>query len=177
MSIPLDNLSRYLDRLIQDGDIRLELIAGVPVWETLPSIRHQAAIDRIRSTIAPRAEHAEQCGCHHFSDILIRFPDGSFRRPDIAIFCQRPPETDDALTWIPAAVIEVVSAGYEMKDLTIGPPHYLTHGVQDVVVYDPRSGVTIHSRTTGVQTSHAPVTIDLACGCRCRLPPAEPPPT
>lgn len=105
--------------------------------------------------------------------MLIRFPDGSFRRPDIVIFCERPPEDDDALTIIPRAVIEVISVGYEMKDLTIGPPHYLAHGVQDVVVYDPRSGVTVHSRTTGVATLHAPVTIDLLCGCRCTMPAVD----
>lgn len=35
--------------------IRLEIVRGLPLWEAQPVVRHQRAIDRIRSTIQPTA--------------------------------------------------------------------------------------------------------------------------
>jgi hypothetical protein len=49
------------------------------------------------------------------------YPDGSLKRPDISIFCHEPEEQDDAISLVPEAMIEVVSRGYEAKDLEIGP--------------------------------------------------------
>ena len=71
---------------------------------------------------------------------------------------------------IPQAVIEVISPGYEYKDLNLNPQFYLAQGVKDVVIVDPRSGATSHFRTTGVTVRQAPVTIDFQCGCRCTVP-------
>lgn len=106
--------------------IRLEIVAGLPIWEPHPLYRHQKAIDRIRSTIQRSAPdlHQTQCGCVHIADVYVSFPDGSLKRPDIAIFCQEPPEDDEAIKLIPEAVIEIVSKGYEAKDLEIGP-HFI----------------------------------------------------
>ena len=158
-----------LDQLLREGAIRLELTAGIPNWEALPGSRHQRTIARIRASIAPLAG-AEACGCAHLSDVLIRFQDGSFQRPDIAIFCAEPPEQDQALTVIPAAVVEVISPGYEYKDVALNPQFYLAHGVQDVVIVDPRAAVVSHYRQDAVTTQHAPLTLDLLCGCRCTIP-------
>ena len=79
---------------------------------------------------------------------LIRFPDldRSLKRPDIAIFCDDPPDSDEALDILPAAVIEILSVGYEEKDLgDDGAPFYLGCGVRDVLVVDPRSGAVRHN--------------------------------
>jgi hypothetical protein len=59
------------------------------------------------------------CACYSLQDVLIRFPDPdqSLKRPDIAIFCDEPPESDEALELLPQAVIEILSLGYEDKDL------------------------------------------------------------
>ena len=61
----------------------------------------------------------------HLADVSIHFPDGSFKRPDISIFCREPDEEDEAITLVPTAVVEVISVDYEVKDTTIGPQFYL----------------------------------------------------
>ncbi len=43
-------------------------------------------------------------------------------------------------------MIEVVSKGYEAKDLEIGPPFYLAQGVKDVIVFDPTSLLVLDAR-------------------------------
>src|SRR5919205_527445 len=102
-----------LDQLLREGAIRLEITAGVPTWEAVPGTRHQRTVDRIRASITPIPDHSAGCDCAHLSDVLIRFQDGSLKRPDIAIFCAEPPEQDEALTLIPQAVIEIICPGYE----------------------------------------------------------------
>ena len=116
-------------RLVQANElgIRLEVVGGLPLWEFSPARRHQQAVDRIRASIAPSdGEGASPCGCLHLADVYVAFPDGSLKRPDIAIFCREPEEQDEAITLLPEAVIEVVSQGSEAKDLEIGPRFYLT---------------------------------------------------
>ena len=159
-----------LDQLVEQGLVRLEMTAGIPTWEVFPGYRHQRMIDRIRATIEPVAQSETSCGCVHASDVLIRFRDGSQKRPDIAIFCTEPPDQDEALTLIPEAVVEVISPGYEYKDLSINPPFYLSQGVRDVVVVDPRAGAVTHHRTGQVANYRFPVTLELLCGCRCTIP-------
>lgn len=150
--------------------IRLEIVGGLPIWEPQPVWRHQKAIDRIRATIERLpSDPGRGCGCIHISDVYISFPDGSLKRPDIAIFCREPEEEDEAITLIPEAVIEVVSKGYEAKDLEIAPHFYLAQGVKDVVVFDPYTLLVLHVRTDRAVRHLSPVTIDLECGCRCTV--------
>lgn len=150
--------------------IRLEIVAGLPIWEPHPLYRHQKAIDRIRATIQQTATLQTQqasCACIHISDVYINFPDGSLKRPDIALFCREPEEEDEAIKAIPEAVIEIVSKGYEAKDLEIGPHFYLSQGVKDVVVFDPYTLLVLHVRRDGTSRQVSPVEIALECGCRC----------
>jgi len=65
--------------------------------------------------------------CIRSPEILVVFPDGSFRRPDLSVFCQPPSPKDGAIETIPAAVVEVVSAESREEDMKIGPPFYLKH--------------------------------------------------
>ena len=69
---------------------------------------------------------------------------------------------------IPATVIEIVSQGYEYKDIALGAPFYLAQGVLDVV-HDPRSGLVPHFRGAGTQMHQSPATLELLCGCRCEV--------
>jgi Uma2 family endonuclease len=152
--------------------IRLEIVGGLPIWEAHPVYKHQRAIDRIRATITkkpPEAGQEDGCDCIHISDVYIAFPDGSLKRPDIAIFCREPDEEEEALTLIPEAVIEVISKGYEAKDLEIGPRFYLSQGVKDVIVFDPYTLLVLHVRRDGVTRQVSPVKIDLECGCACEV--------
>lgn len=161
--------SQELDRLIAIRGIKLEITGGVPTWRIHPIPRHQMIIDRIRATIMPIALGSNACGCYHRSDVYVRFPDKSLKRPDIAIFCTRPPEQDEALDILPVAVIEIISPGYEEKDLSINPSWYLSQEVGDVVTLDPGSGVVTHFRASKQQTLHSPIVIDLVAGCRCTV--------
>ena len=101
------------------------------------------------------------------SDVYISFPDGSLKRPDISIFCREPEEDESAIKLVPEAVIEVISKGYEAKDLEIGPRFYLSQGVKDIVVFDPYTLVVLHVKREGVSRLVSPVEINLSCGCRC----------
>ena len=68
---------------------------------------------------------------------------------------------------MPEAVIEVVSKGYEAKDLKIGPPYYLAQGVKDAVVFNPYTLVVLHVRQDQAARHISPVEIEFLCGCRC----------
>lgn len=163
----------------EDLGVRLELVRGLPIWEAHPVWRHQKSVDRIRQSIAPGdASFAEgptslragsqdnkPCACVHVADVYIAFADGSLKRPDIAIFCREPDELDDAITLVPEAVVEVVSKGYEAKDLEIAPGFYLSQGVKDVLVFDPHSLLVLHARTDGTERLTSPVERTLQCGC------------
>lgn len=157
----------------EDFGIRLEIVGGLPIWEPYPVYKHQKAVDRIRATIervAPSSESGEgACDCVHISDVYVSFPDGSLKRPDISIFCREPAEEEEAIKLVPEAVIEVVSKGYEAKDLEIGPRFYLSQGVKDVVVFDPYTLAVLHIRSDEVARHVSPVEINLSCGCRCAV--------
>ena len=153
--------------------IRLEYVRGRFKVEASPASRHQITVDRIRASLTPASAAAEDCGCFSLADVLIRFPDldSSLKRPDIAIFCDEPPEVDEALDMLPAAVVEILSLGYEEKDLgDDGAPFYLQCGVADVLVVDPRSKLVRHYRPgQSMVEKQGPIAVDLACGCSVRL--------
>ena len=157
----------------EDFGIRLEIVGGLPIWEPYPVYKHQKAVDRIRATIERVAASSESgegvCDCVHVSDVYVSFPDGSLKRPDISIFCREPEDEETAIKLIPEAVIEVISKGYEAKDLEIGPRFYLSQGVKDVVVFDPYTLVVLHIRGDEVARHVSPVGINLSCGCCCTV--------
>lgn len=157
-----------LQQLVLRSDelgVRLELVNGLAIWEAQPLYRHQKHVERIAASIAPSDGGA--CGCVHALDVYIQFPNG-LKRPDISIFCCEPDEAaqDSVLTMVPEAVVEVVSKGYEAKDLEIGPPFYLSQGVKDVLVFDPQTLLVLHVRQGQAHRLVSPVVIDLTCGCR-----------
>lgn len=160
-------------KLLQANElgIRLEIVGGLPIWEPHPVYKHQRAVDRIRATIEKVPSTADPqgngCACIHVSDVYVSFPDGSLKRPDISIFCQEPIEEEEAITLVPEAVIEVISKGYEAKDLEIGPHFYLSQGVKDVVVFDPYTLLVLHVRRDAVTRRVSPVEVTLECGCKC----------
>lgn len=147
--------------------IRLEIVGGLAIWEAHPVWKHQKAVDRIRATIRPG--DTRSCTCVHAADVYVAFADGSLKRPDVSIFCREPDEQEDAITLVPEAVIEVVSKGYEAKDLEIGPHFYLSQGIKDVVVFDPTTLLVLHARRDGVSRQVSPQTISLECGCLCEV--------
>jgi Uma2 family endonuclease len=149
--------------------IRLEIVNGLPLWEAQPVYRHQKHIERIAGGIE-RNTKPDGCACVHAIDVYIQFPNG-LKRPDISILCKEPSdeEQDFALTMIPEAVIEVVSRGFEAKDLEIGPPFYISQGVKDVIVFDPMTLLVLHVRKEVTTRQVSPVVINLECGCTVRV--------
>ena len=147
--------------------IRLEIVNGLPIWEAQPVYRHQKAIDKIRATI--QKSHDTACECIHVADVYVQFPNGSLKRPDISLFCREPDEQEEAISLLPEAVIEVVSKGYEAKDLEIGPHFYLSQGIKDIIVFDPATLLVLHVRAEGAKRMVSPVDITLKCGCICAV--------
>lgn len=70
---------------------------------------------------------------------------------------------------MPEAVVEILSAGYEAKDLELGSRFCLAQGVKDVVLLDPRTAAVTHLRQEGSRQLTSPVEIALECGCLCRV--------
>ena len=164
--------AEFLDLLVRSADeshVKLQLTDGVTTWEAMPGVRHQRIITDVWSSVRRLGRGESDCGCHAVIDVMIRFPEGSFRSPDVAIYCQRLPDEDGTTDRIPVAVVEIVSAGYEEKD-RLGLPFYLAQGVADVVVYDPRTGEVIHATSEGQTTHQAPVDLDFICGCAVTIP-------
>jgi Uma2 family endonuclease len=162
-----------LDQLLDARAVKLEITGGVPTWEASPGLRHQWMVQLIERSIRPSSDTDGECGCISVADVLIRFKDGSLKRPDISIFCTLPPLQDEALSVVPQAVVEVISPGYEYKDVELNPRFYLAQGIDDVLIVDPRSGAVTHYRTAEENTHRAPVTVDLQCGCQCTVPQLE----
>lgn len=149
--------------------IRLEIVNGLPVWEASPVIRHQTAVDCIRESIKHSETNAKTCDCFHVAGIYIQFPDSSLKRPDISVFCKTPTETDEAVKEIPDAIIEIISKGYEKKDLEIGVPFYIATGIKDVVVFNPYTDEVLHFRVGETRNLTSPIVIEFECGCSCTI--------
>jgi hypothetical protein len=152
--------------------VRLEYVHGRLKVEASPASRHQMTAKAIEASLRPTPDQIGGCMCFSLQDVLVRFPDPeqSLKRPDIAIFCEQPPESDEALDILPRAVIEILSVGYEEKDLgPDGAPFYLAYGIE-VLVVDPRSKLLRHYQPgQTMATLYTPVTIALQCGCRLSL--------
>ena len=149
--------------------IKLEIVGGLPIWEASPVMRHQMAVDRIRESIKRVETNGKSCDCFHVADIYVEFPDGSLKRPDVSVYCETPIETDEAVKDVPDAVIEIISKGYEKKDLEIGVPFYLASGVKDIVVFNPYTDEVLHFQNGEKRELTSPVEIELACGCGCTV--------
>lgn len=163
------------EQLSRDADsagFRLEVVRGIATWEASPVLRHQRAVVRIVNSVGPASGSnaaGSPCGCIAGTDVAVLFPDGSRKRPDVAVFCGEP-EEDSEITLLPEAVIEVLSKDYEAKDLVIGVPFYRQIGVRDVIVLDPETSAVKHWQQGQPEKSYtSPVTLNLLCGCVCTV--------
>ncbi|RRR78067.1 MAG: Uma2 family endonuclease [Candidatus Viridilinea halotolerans] len=154
-----------IQRLAYQG-VRLEITGGMPTWEALPGALHQGVVDDIRQSLTRHNAPTKPCGCYHIAATYIEFAPNLLRRPDIALFCSKPPRPDGAITGlIPEAVIEVLSLGYEQKDRD-AVALYLAAGVQDVLLVDPRHAtVEWHCLAVARRLYDLPATLQLQMGC------------
>jgi Uma2 family endonuclease len=155
-----------MEQRATDAGIKLEYINGIPVWEAYPVIRHQRVSDRIRASIRGPGGEQGGCGCIHYADIYILFPDGSAKRPDISIFCSEPAEQDTMCETVPEAVIEILSKGYEKKDTEVSLPFYLEQSIPDIVLFDPATKRVSHYHDRRQDNYSSPVELTFKRGCR-----------
>jgi Uma2 family endonuclease len=164
IGLPEADVMQAMDEA-RDAGIKIEVHQGLPIWEFMPSPMHVMQTHRIAASLRRGQGGDENCGCYGLQDMAIMFPDGSLRRPDVSVYCELPPATQEAARKLPEAVIEVVSPGSEVKDLELSPSFYLLHGIKDVVVFDPRTGSIAHFRRDGRTHLASPAEIVLDCGC------------
>jgi len=157
-----------MEQAADDLGIKLEYVNGLPIWEALPVYRHQKKTLDIQISIVKNAEHSG-CACIPIADASILFPDGSLKRPDIAVYCEEPIEQDKAITLLPRAVIEIISKGYEKKDMEVSLPFYLTQSIDDIVIFDPATNRVSHYHSGEIDEYKSPVELSFACGCRVTI--------
>lgn len=148
--------------------IKLEYVDGLPIWEASPVYRHQKKTLDIQMSMIKNAENSG-CECIPVADTTILFPDGSKKRPDISVFCEEPTEQDKAITVLPKAVIEIISKGYEKKDLEVSLPFYLTQRISDIVIFDPMTNHVSHYHDGRKDDHESPVDLTFECGCRVTI--------
>ncbi len=146
--------------------LRFELTDGGITWEASPGIAHQEIVYSVQKSLESLRKSDGDCECYQGSDIEIAFPDGSVKRPDVSVWCRRPDELEGFVHQVPEAVIEIVSPGYEAKDLVHGPPIYMRNGVHDVIVFDRKKAEVHHWTAKDHQILASPSTIRLSCGCQ-----------
>ena len=158
-----------IDRSEHDAsEYKFEMVKGIGVWEASPVYNHQMIILDIQvSLLANRKPNG--CECNPVSDATIIFPDGSVKRPDIAIYCHKPNNSNKALRELPRAIIEIMSHGYEKKDTAISIPFYLLHGIENVVLLNPRTNKVLHYHSGIIEDLISPVNLTFACGCSATI--------
>ena len=133
-----------------------ELSRGVVTVIEVPHPRHGAQVDAIRQQLSIyRAAHPE---CIHpllgGSDCKIPVDAvQSERHPDLALYLEREPDDGPQLwaRWVPAIVIEVVSASSAHRDYNEKPQEYLQFGVKEYWIIDAdKQQMTLLVRSRGV---------------------------
>ncbi len=153
-----------------EAGVKLEVVGNEFTWEFFPSPLHQGLVVDLQRSVRPTPGDDRGCGCFALPDAYIQFRDGSVKRPDLMIYCARPPLTRQALTVMPEAVVEILSPRGERKDLQVGPPFYLAQGIQDVVVVDPEGRLAHHFRRDGYRPLALGAVVRLECGCELTVP-------
>ena len=162
------NIIDEIERALGDTKTKLEFVNGLHIWEASPVYSHQIKTLDIQVSILGFAKQ-NGCACIPVADTTILFADGSYKRPDISVFCGVPRVQNRAVTTMPDAVIEIVSVGYEKKDYEIGLPFYLAHGIPDIVIFDPATNRVSHYAGGEARIFDSPVELSFACGCRARI--------
>lgn len=158
-------ITEKMEQIASDLGIKLEYVNGLAIWESSPVYRHQKKALDIQVSILRNAEPGG-CACIPVADTTVLFPDGSYKRPDIAVYCEEPEEQDKAITILPRAVIEIISKGYEKKDIEISLPFYLAQGISDIVIFDPSTNGVSHYNAGRADHYTSPVELTFECGCR-----------
>ncbi len=145
-------LDEFIEADFEEGWL-YELARGVVVVTEVPEVFH----GRIVSRLANLLERYEQDGGRAMdyragrAACALRLPGmQSSRHPDQAVYFFPPPEIDQPWArWIPDIVIEVVSAGSEVRDYTEKREEYLRAGVREYWILDPTPRILLAQKRFG----------------------------
>jgi Uma2 family endonuclease len=129
---------------------RYELGRGVVVVTDIPSYRHLAQVDEVRTQLHTIHDQLDATlGAGECKILLEDFQ--SERHPDLAVYGTAPFDNGNELwwLWIPDLVIEVVSPGSEHRDYVEKREEYLAFGVREYWVVDADRGEMLALRRRG----------------------------
>ena len=137
----------------QDGYV-YELSKGVVDVTDVPHLNHGLLVEAIREQLIAyklaRPGVISYLPGSNESKILLA-ADESERHPDLSVYLEPAPDAPDVWSvWVPAIVIEVVSASSAKRDYEDKPSEYLGFGVAEYWIVDPVKGVmTANTRWRG----------------------------
>jgi Uma2 family endonuclease len=154
---PADNgrrmsLADFEHAAVQEGYL-YELGRGVIIVSDVPNPPHAAQIDIIRLQLTAyrlrRKEAISRILSGSECKILVDDLE-SERHPDLAVYTTPAPGRDAETwsTWIPALVIEVVSADSRQRDYNEKREEYLAFGVREYWIFDAERGEMLALRRT-----------------------------
>lgn len=142
------------DRAIGQEGRCYELNKGVIEVTDVPHPRHLAQVQELRDQLVayrlsnPQIIHSI-AGSNECKILLA--DDQSERHPDLSVYLSAPPDVRDMWSlWVPAIVIEVVSASSIKRDYDDKPSEYLSFGVDEYWIVDSiKQQMTVLARWRG----------------------------
>jgi Uma2 family endonuclease len=148
------SLAEFEHAEVQEGYL-YELGRGVIVVSDVPNPPHANQIDDIRLQLtAYRLKHKGAISrilSGNECKILLEDLE-SERHPDLAVHTPPPPSDDSEAwsSWVPAVLIEVISADSRERDRQEKPEEYLAFGVREFWIFDAeRREMTVLQRFRG----------------------------
>lgn len=147
------SLDDFDHAIVEEGYL-YELGKGVVEVSEVPSSEHLAQVEELKDQLygykLANRGLIHTLASSNEAKILVSASQ-SERHPDLSIYLTPPPATDDVWSvWIPAIVIEVVSAQSRKRDYEQKPDEYLEFGIDEYWIIDAsKNQVTVMSRWRG----------------------------
>lgn len=142
------------DHAITKPGFVYELAGGIIQASEIPKPEHAKEVQAVRNQFVVYQEKKpgsiELVAGSNEAKLLIA-PDQSERHPDISVYTSPQPEVADPWSfWIPAIVVEIVSARSAKRDYEEKPEEYLSFGVREYWIVDSSKGqMTVFTRWRG----------------------------
>lgn len=129
----------YIESL--PDDVRVELIDGYIYDLASPGGIHQFLVTEIYTEFRKCIEeHGQRCLAFVAPfDVALDGDNRTKVQPDILIMCERTDEEDERNKEVPDLVTEVLSDSTRQKDVTIKLRKYMTAGVKEYWIVDPKT--------------------------------------
>ncbi|MBT2487854.1 Uma2 family endonuclease [Streptomyces sp. ISL-96] len=172
MTVMADVLRDKADRIAREHEgCKVEIVGARLVMSLRNSVQSWTVFD-VQNAVAAAGISDERI----LSDVLIEFPDGPDRVPDVTILAEgaKDPYTDEDIL----AAVEIVPTQDDANDTRIKVRQYARHGVPACLIIDPfRGECTLLTRPAGNDyaaresfTYGETVTLRLAGGAAVPIP-------